>query len=162
MDFTGMKLATLCYLKRDNHTLMLHRIKKENDMHAGKWNGLGGKLESGESPEECVIREVREESGLEVRNPQLKGVLTFPAFSKGEDWYVFVFTAKDFSGTMIESSEGHLEWISDDRLPELSLWDGDKIFLKWLGEKRFFSGKFVYASGKLKGHSVVFYPLGQV
>ncbi len=152
-----MKLATLCYIKRNNHTLMLHRIKKENDMHAGKWNGLGGKLEAGESPEECVIREVREESGLEIRNPQLKGVLTFPEFSKGEDWYVFVFTADDFSGTMIESSEGHLEWISDDRLLDLPLWDGDKVFLKWLEQTRFFSAKFIYHQGTLLTHKVQFY-----
>ncbi len=157
-----MKLATLCYLKRDNHTLMLHRIKKENDMHAGKWNGLGGKLEAGESPEECVIREVREESGLEIRNPQLRGVLTFPAFSKGEDWYVFLYTATRFSGSLIESDEGRLEWIADEELPELPLWEGDTIFLKWLNKKSFFSGKFVYDNGRLKEHSVVFYPPEQV
>ncbi len=157
-----MKLATLCYLKRENHTLMLHRIKKENDMHAGKWNGLGGKVEAGESPEECVIREVREESGLHIRNPQLKGILTFPAFSKGEDWYVFLFAAYQFSGSLIESNEGHLEWIADEKLPELPLWEGDKIFMKWLNEERFFSAKFKYENGRLKEHSVVFYPTEQV
>ncbi|HRI48088.1 MAG TPA: NUDIX domain-containing protein, partial [Ignavibacteriaceae bacterium] len=82
-----MKLATLCYVKNlsDKSTLMLHRIKKENDMHEGKWNGLGGKFELGETPEECVIREVREESGLEIVEPKLHGFITFPAFAGFED-----------------------------------------------------------------------------
>ena len=78
-----MKLATLCYLKRNNKTLMLHRIKKKDDIHEGKWNGLGGKFEKGESPEECAIREVREESGIKINKLRLKGVLTFPDFNKG-------------------------------------------------------------------------------
>jgi 8-oxo-dGTP diphosphatase len=76
-----MKLATLCYLRRNGHTLMLHRNKKENDMHVGKWNGLGGKLENGESPEECAVREIREESGYVAKNPIFRGVITFPRFS---------------------------------------------------------------------------------
>ena len=136
---------------------MLHRIKKENDMHAGKWNGLGGKLEPGETPEECVIREVREESGLEISKPQLKGVITFPEFSNNEDWYVFMFTADKFSGTLIDSPEGDLEWVTDEALLSLPLWEGDKIFLKWLNEEIFFSAKFVYRDEKLIEHSVVFY-----
>ena len=92
-----MILATLCYIKKDGRTLMVHRNKKPNDMHAGKWNGLGGKFEPGESPEECIIREVREESGLQIRNPKLHGLLMFPDF-KGDDWYVFVFTSSEFDG----------------------------------------------------------------
>jgi len=152
-----MKLATLCYLRKNNQTLMLHRIKKENDMHEGKWNGLGGKLEPGESPEECAIREIKEESGLDVVNPELKGVLTFPKFSKGEDWYVFLFVFTEFSGQLINSDEGHLEWIDNKNLLDLPLWEGDKIFLKWLNEEIFFSAKFVYRDEKLIEHSVVFY-----
>src|SRR3990167_3062501 len=93
-----MILSTLCYLQNRNKTLMLHRIKKHRDIHEGKWNGLGGKLVPGETPEECVIREVREESGLSIRNPSLRGILTFPAFSEEEDWYVYVFLAYEFSG----------------------------------------------------------------
>jgi len=77
---------------------MIHRIKKENDMHQGKWNGLGGKLDPGETPEECVIREVYEESGLAIVDPLLKGVLTFPKFAKNEDWYAFIFVAREFHG----------------------------------------------------------------
>ena len=107
-----MKLATLCYVRRDRQTLMIHRIKKANDMHLGKWNGLGGKLNPGESPEECAVREIFEESGLRVRNPQLKGVLTFPAFANDEDWYAFVFVVDNFEGELIDSSEeGVLRWV---------------------------------------------------
>ncbi len=91
-----MKVATLCYLRQAGATLMIHRIKKENDMHAGKWNGLGGKLEAGETPEECAIREIREESGLIVSNPLLKGFLTFPMFDGSDDWYAFVFLVNQF------------------------------------------------------------------
>ncbi len=152
-----MKLATLCYLRKNNQTLMLHRVKKENDMHEGKWNGLGGKLESGESPEECALREVKEESGLDIRNPQLKGVLTFPAFSKNEDWYVFLFVVTEFSGTLTDSDEGNLEWIDDDKLLDLPLWEGDSIFLKWLDKEPFFSAKFVYKDKKLLDYQVSFY-----
>ncbi|GIV79765.1 MAG: hypothetical protein KatS3mg050_4159 [Litorilinea sp.] len=152
-----MKLATLCYVKFGGKTLMIHRIKKENDMHAGKWNGLGGKLEPGETPEECVIREVREESGLTIVAPQLRGILTFPAFNQEEDWYAFVFVAHRFHGQLIDSSEGELAWIDDHRLLELELWEGDRIFLPWLEQERFFSAKFVYQAGKLTDYSVVFY-----
>ena len=121
-----MKLATLCYVRRNEKTLMVHRIKKQNDMHQGKWNGLGGKLEAGETPEECAIREVFEESGLTIRNPKLKGFITFPGFSNEEDWYTFLFVITEFSGELIESPEGVLKWIEDDRLFELNLWEGDR------------------------------------
>jgi len=152
-----MKLATLCYLKMDGKTLMIHRIKKENDMHQGKWNGLGGKMEPGETPEECAIREVREESGLSIVEPTLKGLLTFPKFADDEDWYAFVFVAVKFGGQMIDSTEGVLKWIDDEQLLELDLWAGDTIFIPWLEQPGFFSGKFVYRSGRLVDHSAVFY-----
>jgi 8-oxo-dGTP diphosphatase len=154
-----MKLATLCYVndKINGTTLMLHRIKKENDMHEGKWNGLGGKFEIGESPEECVIREIREESGLIIENPKLNGFITFPAFDGFDDWYVFIFSVNEFSGELIDSVEGKLEWINDERLFDLNLWDGDKIFMQWIKEEKFFSAKFTYDNGKLKDYEVVFY-----
>lgn len=152
-----MKLATLCYVKDHGKTLMLYRNKKPNDIHEGKWNGLGGKLDPGESPEECVIREIYEESGLQISNPSLRGILTFPEFSAGEDWYVFVFVAEKFQGELIESDEGHLEWIADDQLLNLHLWGGDQYFLKWMNENRFFSAKFYYKDGKLTDHNVVFH-----
>lgn len=155
-----MKLATLCYVRRPGQTLMLHRIKKANDMHMGKWNGLGGKLELGETPEECAIREVYEESGLTVRQPLFKGLLTFPGFANDEDWYAFVFLMDDFSGSLIDSPEGHLEWIDNTRLLDLNLWEGDRIFIPWLEQPGFFSGKFVYTNNNLSDHSVVFHRLG--
>ena len=109
-----MKLATLCYVRKDNHTLMVHRVKKENDMHAGKWNGLGGKLEPGETPEECASREIWEESGLCVKNLVLRGIITFPGFYDEEDWYTFLFVIDDFEGDLIDSPEGTLKWIPDN------------------------------------------------
>ena len=156
-----MKLATLCYLKMDGKTLMIHRIKKENDMHQGKWNGLGGKLNPGESPEDCVIREVREESGLTISEPILKGFLTFPKFANDEDWYAFVFVARKIEGSLIESDEGVLKWIDDDQLLNLDLWEGDLIFLPWLERPGIFSGKFIYRDGTLVEHSVNFYESNQ-
>ncbi len=152
-----MKLATLCYVKHNNHTLMLQRGKKAGDIHAGKWNGLGGKLEPGESPEECVIREVQEESGLSITKPKLVGLLTFPKFKDNEDWYVYAFTADDFTGKLIDSPEGELDWIPDDKLLTLPLWEGDHHFLKWISENKFFSAKFIYENKKLMDSDVVFY-----
>lgn len=137
---------------------MIHRVKKEDDMHKGKWNGLGGKLEPEETPEECVIREVKEESGLTIKNPLLKGFLTFPRFSNNEDWYVFIFTAHEFEGKLIDSREGNLRWIDDAKLLKLNLWEGDRVFIPWLERKGFFSGKFIYRNGKLIDYKVSFYP----
>jgi len=152
-----MILATLCYVKRVGRTLMVHRNKKVNDIHEGKWNGLGGKFETGESPEECIVREVKEESGLSIRNPRLHGLLLFPNFN-GEDWYVFVFTAHEFSGELLESSpEGRLEWIDDDRLTSLNLWESDHIFLPWIAAGKFFSAKFEYEGRKMRRYYVVFH-----
>ena len=152
-----MKLATLCYVIKDNKTLMIYRNKKENDYHEGKWNGLGGKFEAGESPEDCAIREMKEETGLDVKSPIMKGFITFPNFDGVDDWYVFVFVFKEFEGELIDSPEGHLEWINNDKLTELNLWEGDKIFLPWLFQDKFFSAKFDYETGKFVDYSVDFY-----
>jgi 8-oxo-dGTP diphosphatase len=152
-----MKLGTLCYLRRNGHTLMLYRNKKENDMHEGKWNGLGGKVEPGESPEECVVREVYEESGLLVKDPQLRGFITFPNFANDDDWYVFLFTADEFDGELIDSAEGELAWVPTERVLDLNLWAGDRLFIPWLDDGRFFSAKFEYADGELAHHEVRFH-----
>jgi 8-oxo-dGTP diphosphatase len=152
-----IKLATLCYVRQGDQTLMVHRIKNRNDMHEGKWNGLGGKLEPGETPEECAIREIYEESGLKVRHPELKGLLTFPGFANDEDWYAFVFVVTEFTGELIDSPEGDLAWVDNSGLVELNLWEGDKIFLSWLERPGFFSGKFIYQEGKFIDYNVVFY-----
>ena len=150
-----MILATLCYIKRDGCTLMVHRNKKAKDIHEGKWNGLGGKFEPGETPEECVRREVLEESGLVIQNPRLHGLLMFPKF-KGNDWYVFVFTATDFTGERIDSPEGKLEWIPDERLTRLNLWESDSIFFPWIEAGTYFSAKFEYDGDVMKGYEVTF------
>lgn len=152
--------ATLCYLHREGRTLMLHRVKKKNDVHEGKWNGLGGKFMPGETPEACVAREVREESGLSLERPRWRGVITFPQFTPGVDWLVFVFTADRFSGNLIESAEGRLAWIPDDKIMDLNLWDGDRIFLPWLKRGAFFSGYFRYEAGRLVESSVEAYGAG--
>lgn len=149
--------ATLCYLRRDNQTLMLYRNKKPQDIHEGKWNGLGGKIEPGETPEECACREVFEESGLHPESLKFKGVLTFPEFDGDNDWVVFVFVIDAFHGDLRDSPEGRLEWISNERLVSIELWEGDRIFLPWLEKPGFFSGKFVYKDGRLLDHSVSFY-----
>jgi 8-oxo-dGTP diphosphatase len=154
-----MILATLCYLKRDGKTLMLHRTKKKNDIHQDKWNGLGGKFLPGETPEECVTREILEESGYLIKNPQLKGILTFPNFDRNIDWYVFVFVATEFEGEEIISPEGHLQWIDDGALHALPLWEGDKYFLELLGKPIFFSGKFIYQEGSLLDHQIIVHSL---
>lgn len=136
---------------------MMHRIKKKADIHEGKWNGLGGKMEPGETPEECVRREVLEECGLRIRDPELRGILTFPKFDGANDWIVFLFEARKFAGRLSDCDEGELRWIPDAQLLKLPLWEGDKHFLGWLRRKRFFSAKFEYQGGKLKSHSASFY-----
>lgn len=152
-----MKLGTLCYVRKAGKTLMLFRNKKPKDFHEGKWNGLGGKLEMGETPEECVAREVWEESGLTIRDPILHGILTFPSFDEIDDWYVFVYSACHFSGELIDSPEGELAWIANADLLNLNLWAGDRIFLPWLEGDQFFSGKFIYKHGELVDHKVTFH-----
>ena len=152
-----MKLATLCYVMNEDKILMLYRNKKENDYHEGKWNGLGGKFEQGETPEECAIREVYEESGLIVSNPIMKGHIAFPMFDGKDDWYVWLFVFKEFTGELIDSPEGKLEWIPNNHLIDLNLWDGDKIFIPWLFENKCFSAKFIYENGKYVSHKVIFY-----
>ena len=153
-----MKLATLCYVRQDGKTLMVHRIKKVNDIHQGKWNGLGGKLEPGETPEDCAVREIREESGLQATRLIYKGLLTFPKFAHDEDWYAFVFVVDQFTGNLIDSPEGNLRWVDDGHVMQLNLWEGDRIFLPWLDRTGVFSGRFIYRDGRLVEHDAVFYP----
>ncbi|HEX7003454.1 MAG TPA: 8-oxo-dGTP diphosphatase [Trueperaceae bacterium] len=150
-------LTTLAYLRHGGRTLMMLRNRKPNDVHEGKWNGLGGRFEGGESPEECMRREVREESGLEVEEAQLKGILTFPNFAGRGDRWVFVFVVTRFSGKQGECAEGELHWIDDAELLDLELWPGDRVFLPWLNEPGLFSAKFTYEGGRLVSHQVEFY-----
>lgn len=137
---------------------MLHRTKKKNDIHEGKWLGVGGKLEKGESPEECAIREVFEETGLSVESLKLRGLFTFPDFTDGEDWYGYLYVIENFSGELIDSPEGHLEWIEESKIFDLNMWAGDELFLRWMLENRLFSAKFVYdKKEQLTDYSVEFY-----
>ena len=153
-----MKLATICYIRKNGKTLMLHRTKKENDIHEGKWVGVGGKLEAGESPEECVKREILEETGLVVEKVSLRGFLTFPSFAGSGDWYGFLYTAEEFTGELIDSPEGELEWVEDEKISALNMWEGDEYFLKWMLEDKIFSAKFSYDENeKLLDYSVSFY-----
>ncbi|MCY6371722.1 8-oxo-dGTP diphosphatase [Clostridium ganghwense] len=153
-----MKLGTLCYIEKDNKILLLHRVKKENDIHEGKWIGVGGKVEQGETPEECVIREVKEETGLTIEKPALRGVMTFPKFKDDEDWYVFLFTADECEGELIECNEGNLKWVEKSKVLDMPTWEGDKIFIKWILENRnFFSAKFIYEKGELVDYDAVFH-----
>jgi len=152
------KLGTLCYIEKENQYLLLHRIKKENDMHKGLWVGLGGKFEAGESPEDCVIREVFEESGLRIVNPKLRGILTFPAFAEEDDWYVFLFTATDFSGMLKVCNEGELAWVDKDKTDHLPMYEGDRYFLKWIEQyDDIFSAKYVYEGNVLKDYQLTVY-----
>ena len=155
---TLRQLATLVYVRDGQKTLMLHRNARPNDTHYGKYNGLGGKFEPGESPEDCMRREVLEESGLQVEEAHLKGVLTFPAFANGVDWIAFVYVVSRFSGELCaHPPEGELCWVPTAELPQLPLWEGDRIFLPWLDQPGFFSATFRYQEGRLLNHQVVAY-----
>ena len=127
---------------------MLHRVKKKNDMNHDKWIGVGGKFEYGESPEECMLREVREETGLTVTEWAYRGIVTFVS----QDWceYMHLFTASEFTGEVRACDEGTLEWVETDKLTQLPIWEGDKVFLRLLKEKEpFFSLKLVYDEERL-------------
>lgn len=152
-------LATICYLDNGREFLMLHRNKKENDVHHGKWIGVGGKIEQGETPEECARREIFEETGLVAHSLLLKGIITFPHFTPNEDWYAYVFCVRDFSGEMLASCpEGELHWVAYDQVLKKPTWEGDRVFLSWLLEGApFFSAKFSYEGERCLGHQVVFY-----
>jgi len=140
-----MKNTTLCYIEKDGKYLMMHRIKKDKDENRDKWIGIGGKIENGESPHECIRREILEETGLTVTNPEYRGLITFIS-NEFEQQFMHLFVAKDFSGTLNEScDEGKLEWVEKDKINSLPIWEGDKIFLDLLQtENRFFSVKLVY------------------
>lgn len=139
-----MIITTMCYLKRNHQTLLLHRIKKENDINEGKWIGVGGKLESGESVEECIRREIFEETGYIAQTLSLHGFVVFPGLYYGKDEGMFVYSCEDFSGDMIECNEGVLEWINDEEIPDLRMWEGDYHFFDWMKDDCFHSAKIVY------------------
>lgn len=139
-----MKNTTLCYVEADGKYLMLHRVKKQNDLNEGKWIGIGGKFEEAESPEECLLREVKEETGLTLTSYRLRGIVTFVS-ARWETEYMYLYTADGFSGDIGECDEGVLSWVEIDKVTSLPLWEGDKIFLRLLQEDApFFSLKLCY------------------
>ena len=144
-----MRNTTLCYIIKDGSCLMLHRTKKENDQSHDKWLGIGGKFEDKESPEDCALREIKEETGFDVINYRYRGIVTFIS-DVWETEYMHLFTVTDFRGEIIECDEGDLEWIKLDDLLKLPMWEGDKIFLNLLAsDAPFFSLKLKYEGEKL-------------
>lgn len=144
-----MKLTTLCYIEQNGCYLMMHRTKKKNDVNQDKWIGVGGKFEPNEMPEECLIREVKEETGLSLLEYRYRGILTFIA-DGWESEYIHLYTATEFTGDLTECSEGTLEWVQKDRIETLPIWEGDKIFLRLLMEDAgFFSLKLRYQGNEL-------------
>ena len=144
-----MKLTTLCYIEKDDKYLMLHRVKKENDQSHDKWLGVGGHFEEGESPEDCVLREVQEETGLMLTEYRYRGLVSFVS-DQWENEYMHLFTATDYEGDMIECDEGEVVWIPKEQVYNLNLWEGDKIFFRLLEEdKGFFTLKVKYEGDTL-------------
>lgn len=144
-----MKNTSLCYIERDGCYLMLHRTKKVNDENHDKWIGVGGKFEEGESPEECILREAQEETGLTLTAWRYRGIVTFVSDEWGGE-YMHLFTADGFTGQIKSCDEGELEWVEKQRLLSLPIWEGDKIFLRLLdSEQPFFSLKLCYQGERL-------------
>ena len=142
--------STLCYIEKDGKYLMLHRVKKENDANKDKWIGIGGKFEDQESPEDCVLRETKEETGLTLTSYKYRGIVTFVS-DRWETEYMHLFTADGFSGELIDCDEGVLEWIDKEKLDAIPKWEGDKIFLRLLDEGGpFFSPKLRYRGERLE------------
>lgn len=145
-----MKMTTLCYIEKEEKYLMLHRVKKYHDINAGKWIGVGGHVENGETPEECLLREVKEETGLTLTAYRLRGLVTFLS-DVCEPELMCVFTADAFDGELIECDEGELAWVEKSDVLGLPTWEGDRVFLERLlsGDERFFSIKLRYEGDRL-------------
>lgn len=142
-------LTTLCYIEKGDSYLMLHRIKKENDANKDKWIGVGGHIEEGESPEECLLREVGEETGLTLTSWRPRGIVTFTS-DVWETEYMFLYTADAYTGELADCDEGALEWVEKARVYQLPVWEGDKIFFRLLeDEQGFFSLKLRYEGNAL-------------
>lgn len=145
----SMQNTTLVYIEKDSKYLMLHRTKKQNDYNHDKWIGIGGKFEEGESPEECILRETKEETGLTLNEIEYRGIVTFVSDENFTE-YMHIFWSNNFSGALKECDEGELEWIEKSRMNALPHWKGDEIFLKLLELRApFFSLKLVYEKGIL-------------
>ena len=145
-----MLQTTLCYVTRGEEVLMLHRVKKKNDINKDKWIGIGGKFEGEESPDECLLREAKEETGLTLTSWQCRGVVTFLTEDPGQGEYMYLFTADGFEGQLTECPEGTLEWVSRDFVRQLPKWEGDQSFLDLLWQDApFFLLKLRYNGDRL-------------
>ena len=145
-----MRNTTLCYITRGNDVLMLHRVKKENDLNKDKWIGIGGKFEGEETPDECLLREAKEETGLTLTSWKCRGVVTFLTNEPYEGEFMYLFTSDAFEGQLKQCDEGDLQWVSRDFLDSLPKWEGDAIFLKLLWENApFFLLKLRYDGSTL-------------
>ena len=144
-----MRNTTLVHLERDGCYLMLHRVRKERDENRDKWVGIGGKFEPGESPEDCALREVLEETGLTMHSWRYRGIVTFVSDEWGTE-YMHLFWSDDFTGTLRDCDEGELEWVDKQRILRLPIWEGDRIFLRLLDtDEPFFSLKLCYSGDRL-------------
>ena len=145
-----MKNTTLCYITRGDQVLMLHRVKKKNDINKDKWIGIGGKFEADETPDECLLREALEETGLKLTSWRCRGVVTFLTDSEFDGEYMYLFTADGFEGELKECDEGDLQWVSREFLDQLPKWEGDQIFLDLLwADAPFFLLKLRYEGDRL-------------
>lgn len=156
-DFVLMKMTTLCYIENNDCYLMLHRTKKKKDVNKDKWIGVGGHAEGNETPQECLLREVREETGLLLTSYKFRGLITFIS-DEYEAEMMCLFTADGYTGELITCDEGELEWVKKSDVPQLPTWEGDAQFLKLLleDEKRFFAMKLRYEGERLVEKSVEF------
>lgn len=147
--------TTLCYIEKDGAYLMIHRIKKQNDMNKDKWIGIGGKFENGESPFDCARREIKEETGLNISNLNYRGIVTFVSDLYGTE-YMHLFTSSEYEGEVnYDCYEGTLEWVKKEKINNLPIWEGDKIFFELLDRKtKFFSLKLCYEGDKLVSHVI--------
>lgn len=149
MDSVKHNCTTLCYIEKEDSYLMMHRVKKVNDINKDKWVGVGGHFEEGESPEECLLREVREETGLILTSFRLRGIVTFSTDVYPTE-YMFLYTADSYEGEMIECNEGNLEWVKKSGVYNLPIWEGDKLFFRLLEEEvPVFSLKLRYEGDEL-------------
>ena len=143
------QVTTLCYIEREDSYLMLHRVKKKNDLNENKWVGIGGHAEEGESPEDCLLREAMEETGLLLTSYRFRGLVTFVSDKWGTE-YMCLYTADGFEGELTDCDEGCLEWVPKSEIPNLNLWTGDLIFFRLLEENApFFSLKLRYEGDRL-------------
>lgn len=151
----NVELASLGYIYKDGAYLLLHRTKKDNDTSLGKWVAVGGKIEQNESPDDALIREVKEETGLDVITYNMKGIVTYPEFYPGVTSQMHIYEITNFEGELIDCPEGDLKWIDKNDIKDLPMWEGDKLIFKWM-ENSFFTAKIKYEGDKMDLMSIKF------